>query len=62
MVGAIERARYYKQRSLSQNTLSPTKLPVKSSASSPLKIKGNNQSNSSSRRNSAPIKSTKPIT
>ena len=62
MVGAIERARCREQRSLSQNTLSPIKLPVKSFASLYLKMKSNNQSNSSSRRNSTPIKPTKPIT
>jgi len=62
MAGAIECARYYKQRSLSQNTLSPIKLPIKSSASLRLKKKSNNQSNSSSRYNSTPIKPTKPIT
>ena len=62
IAGAIERARCYEQCSLSQNTLSPTKLPVKSSASLPLKMKSNDQSNSSLRRDSAPIESTKPIT
>ena len=37
-------------------------MPLKSSASLRSKIKSNNQSNSSSRRDSAPIKSTEPIT
>ena len=69
IAGAVERARYCEQRSLSQNTLPPIKSPVKSSASSPLKKKANDRSNSSERRDSAPIhvvspsiKSTKPIT
>ena len=69
MAGAMERTHRRKQRSLSQNTLSPIKSPAKSSASLPLKKKTNNQSNSSKRHNSAPInvaspsiKSTKPIT
>ena len=61
MAGATERARRHEQCSLSQNTLSPTKLPAKSSASSPSKMKSNDQSNSSSRRDSAPIESTEPI-
>ena len=61
MAGATERARRHEQRSLSQNTLSPTKLPAKSSASSRSKMKSNDQSNSSSRRDSVPIKSTEPI-
>ncbi len=61
IAGATERARRHKQHSLSQNTLSPTKLPAKSSASSRSKMKSNDQSNSSSRRDSAPIKSTEPI-
>jgi hypothetical protein len=69
IAGAVERARYCKQRSLSQNTLLPIKSPAKSSASSPLKKKTNDRSNSSERRDSASInvaslfiKSTKPIT
>jgi len=41
ITGATERARRHEQHSLSQNTLSPTKLPAKSSASSRLKIKSN---------------------
>ena len=68
MAGAVERARYREQRSLSQNTLSPIKSPAKSSASSPSKKKTNDRSNSSERRDSAPIhvaspsiKSTEPV-
>jgi hypothetical protein len=64
IAGAIERARRREKRSLLKNTLSP----VKSSASLRLKKKSNSQSNSSSRRDIAPIKvvsgsikSTKPI-
>jgi len=66
---AIKYTRCYKQRSLLQNTLLPTKLHIKSSTSLPLKKKSNNQANLSLRRYSAPIKVTaksiksiKPIT
>ena len=68
MAGAVECARHREQRSLPQNTLSPTKSPAKSSASSPSEKKTNDRSNSSERRDSAPInlaspsiKSTEPI-
>ena len=42
IAGAIEYTRCYKQRSLSQNTLLPIKLPIKSSTSLRLKKKSNN--------------------